>query len=137
MSSPNHATSNIKDAFSSNILDFIPASPDYVPTLLGKTYSSSPNSFGIVPIASPSLFLFHNDPYMKVLQAFYAKESPIPPPNPITPLVILTSSPVLPPSPLFDPQYFFVSEELLPPKKQIHPPSSSSTTLSNHLRSKH
>nr|GFC04842.1 hypothetical protein [Tanacetum cinerariifolium] len=68
---------------------------------------------------------------MKVLQAFYANESPIPPPNPITSPVILTQSLVLPPSPLFDPCYFFVPEELLPPKKQIHPPSSSSTTLSN------
>nr|GEV66599.1 ribonuclease H-like domain-containing protein [Tanacetum cinerariifolium] len=131
MSSPNHPTSNIEDAFSSNFLDFIPASLDYVPTSPGKTYSNSSNSFGAVPIASPSLLLFHNDPYMKVLQSFYAKESPIPPPNPITPLVILTPSLVLPPSLLFDPLYFFVPEELLPPKKQIHPPSSSSTTLSN------
>nr|GEU96390.1 retrovirus-related Pol polyprotein from transposon TNT 1-94 [Tanacetum cinerariifolium] len=103
MSSSNHPTSNIEDAFSSNFLDFIPASSDYVPTSPGKTYSSSSNSFGVVPITSPSLFLFHNDPYMKVLQAFYAKESPIPPPNPFTPLVILAPSPVLPPSLLFNP----------------------------------
>nr|GEU99903.1 hypothetical protein [Tanacetum cinerariifolium] len=98
MSSRNHPTSHIEDAFSSNFLDFIPASPDYVLTSLGKTYSSSSNSFGIVSITSPSLSLFHNDPYMKVLQAFYAKESPIPPPNPITPPVILTPSltPTLP-----------------------------------------
>nr|GEW40375.1 uncharacterized mitochondrial protein AtMg00810-like [Tanacetum cinerariifolium] len=34
-----------------------------------------------LPIASPSLSLFHNDPYMKVLQAFYAKEAPILPPS--------------------------------------------------------
>nr|GEV69078.1 hypothetical protein [Tanacetum cinerariifolium] len=121
MSSPNHPTSNIEDAFSSNFLDFIPASPDYVPTSPGKTYSSSSNSFGVVPIASPSLLLFHNDPYMKVLQAFYAKESPIPPPNPNTPLVIIAPSSVLPPSLLFNPRYFFVPKELLPLKKQIHP----------------
>ncbi|GKD81696.1 hypothetical protein Tco_1348535 [Tanacetum coccineum] len=49
----------------------------------------------------------------------------------ITPPAILTPSLVLPPSLLFDPRYFFVPEELLPPKKQIHSPSSSSTTLSN------
>nr|GEV10705.1 hypothetical protein [Tanacetum cinerariifolium] len=103
MSSPNHPTSNIKDAFSSNFLDFIPASPDYVPTSPRKTYSISSNSFGVVSIASPSLLLFHIDPYMKVMQAFYAKESPVPPPNPITPPVILTPSLVLPSSPLFDP----------------------------------
>ncbi|GJV28082.1 hypothetical protein Tco_1384530 [Tanacetum coccineum] len=64
-------------------------------------------------------------------QAFYAKESPIPPQDPITPSAILTPSSVLPPSLLFDHRYFFVPEELLPPKKQIHPASSSSTTLSN------
>nr|GEX26304.1 hypothetical protein [Tanacetum cinerariifolium] len=92
MSSPNHPTSNIEDAFSSNFLDFILASPDYVLTSPGKTYSSSSNLFGVVPIASPSLSLFHNDLYIKVLQAFYAKESPIPPLNPITPPVILTPS---------------------------------------------
>nr|GEU65295.1 hypothetical protein [Tanacetum cinerariifolium] len=134
MSTPNHLTSNIEDAFSSKFLDFIPASSDYVPTSPGKTYSSSSNSFGVVPIASPSLLLFYNDPYMKVLQAFYAKESSIPPPNPIIPPVILTPSPVLPPSPLFDPRYFFVPKELLPPKKKIHPHSSSLTTLSNSSR---
>nr|GEW44707.1 hypothetical protein [Tanacetum cinerariifolium] len=134
MSSPNHPTFNIEDAFSLNFLDFIPASPNSVLTSPGKTYSSSSNSFGIVSIASPSLLLFYNDPYMKVLQAFFAKESPILPPNPITPPVILTPSMVLPPSPLFDPRYFFVPEELLPPKKQIHPSSSSSTTLSNSSR---
>nr|GEW66548.1 hypothetical protein [Tanacetum cinerariifolium] len=134
MSSPNHPTSNIEDAFSSNFLDFIPASSDYVPTSQGKTYSSSSDSFGVVPIALTSFLLFHNDPYMKVLQAFYAKESPIPPPNLITPPVILTPSLVLPPSLLFDPRYFFVPEELLPPKKQIHTTSSSSTTLSNPSR---
>nr|GEV93305.1 hypothetical protein [Tanacetum cinerariifolium] len=131
MSSPNHPTSNIEDVVSSNFLDFIPASPDYVPTSPRKTYSSSSNSFGVVSIASPYLSLFYNDPYMKILQAFYAKKSPIPTPNPITPPVILTPSPVLPPSLLFDPRYFFVPEELLPPKKQINPPSSSSTTLCN------
>ncbi|GJS15502.1 reverse transcriptase domain-containing protein [Tanacetum coccineum] len=81
MSSSNHLTSGIEDAFTSNFLNIIPASPDYVPALPGKTYSSSSNSFGVVPIASPTLSLFHNDPYMKVLQAFYVEESPIPPPT--------------------------------------------------------
>nr|GEV15760.1 reverse transcriptase domain-containing protein [Tanacetum cinerariifolium] len=47
--------------------DFIPASSDYVPTSRGKFYSSSSNSFGVVPIASPSLSLFYDDPYMKEL----------------------------------------------------------------------
>nr|GEZ41358.1 hypothetical protein [Tanacetum cinerariifolium] len=65
MSSPNHPTANIEDAFSLNFLDFIPASPDYVPTSPGKTFSNSSNSFGVVPIASSSLLLLYEDPYMK------------------------------------------------------------------------
>nr|GEX02779.1 hypothetical protein [Tanacetum cinerariifolium] len=113
MSSPNHHTSNIKDAFSFNFRDYILASSDYVPASLGKTYSrSSNNSFGLVLIASPTLLLFHDFPYMKVMHAYYAKESPIPPP------VIMPQSPML--SPMFNPQEFFLPEELLPPKKHGH-----------------
>ncbi|GJY80826.1 reverse transcriptase domain-containing protein, partial [Tanacetum coccineum] len=70
--------------------------------------------------------LFYNNPYLKDVQAFYAKESPILPPDPITPLAIFTPSLVLPPSLLFDPRYFFVPEELLPPKKM--PPKRTSTS---------
>ncbi|GKE49833.1 hypothetical protein Tco_1481091 [Tanacetum coccineum] len=113
MSSPNHPTSNIEDAFSSNFPDYIPTSPDYVQGSPGKTYSSSSdNSFGLVPIASPTHSLFHDDPYMKVMQTYYAKESPIPPPN-IVPLSSMIS-------PMFNPQEFFLPEELLPLKKRGH-----------------
>ncbi|GJU31536.1 hypothetical protein Tco_1175125 [Tanacetum coccineum] len=121
MSSPSHPTSNIEDAFSSNFPDYIPASPDYVPASTGKTYSSSSNnSFGLVPIASLTLSLFHDDPYMKVMRAYYAKESPIPPP------IIVPPSSML--SPIFNPQEFFLSEELLPLKKQGRDRSSSTTS---------
>ncbi|GJS20164.1 hypothetical protein Tco_0448796 [Tanacetum coccineum] len=121
MSSPSHPTSNIEDAFSSNFPDYIPASPDYVPASPGKTYSSSSNnSFGLVPIASPTLSLFHDDPYMKVMHAYYAKESPIPPPTIVPPSSML--------SPMFNPQEFFLPEELLPLKKRGRDRSSSSTS---------
>ncbi|GJU95792.1 hypothetical protein Tco_1320548 [Tanacetum coccineum] len=117
MSSSKHPTSEIDDAFSSNFLDYIPASPDYVPASSGKTYSSSSNnSFGLVPIASPTLSLFHDDLYMKVMHAYYTKESPIPPPT------------IVPPSSMFNPQKFFLPEELLTPKKQGHNQSFSSTS---------
>ncbi|GKC62764.1 hypothetical protein Tco_1095362 [Tanacetum coccineum] len=93
MSSPNHPTFDIENAFSSSFPNYIPASPDYVPASPRKTYSSSSNnSFGLVPIASPTLSLFHDDPYMKVMHAYYAKESPIPPPT------------IVPPSSMFNPQ---------------------------------
>ncbi|GJX69245.1 hypothetical protein Tco_0304972 [Tanacetum coccineum] len=96
MSSPSHLTSNIKDAFSSNFPNYIPASLDYFPASSGKTYSSSSNnSFGLVPIASPTLSLFHDDPYMKVMHAYYAKESPIPPPTIVPPSSMLSS--IMPP----------------------------------------
>ncbi|GJW64679.1 hypothetical protein Tco_0116563 [Tanacetum coccineum] len=117
MSSPSHPTSNIEDVFSSNFPDYIPASPDYVLASLGKTYSSSSNNlFGLVPIASPTLSLFHDDPYMKVMHAYYAKESPIPPPT------------IVPPSLMFNPQEFFLPKELLPLKKRGRDRSSSSTS---------
>ncbi|GJT24194.1 hypothetical protein Tco_0894131 [Tanacetum coccineum] len=98
MSSPNHPTSDIEDAFSSNFPDYIPASPDYVPASPGNTYSSSSNnSF-----------------------AYYLRESPIPPPTIVPPSSML--------SPMFNSQEFFLPEELLPLKKRGRDRSSSSTS---------
>ncbi|GKA04722.1 hypothetical protein Tco_0683842 [Tanacetum coccineum] len=129
MSSPNRSTSDIEDAFSSmNILNYTSVSSDYFPASSGSISFNSSKDSNIIPsVISP----FYNNPCLKDVQAFYAKESHISPPDPITPPAILTPSLVLPPSLLFDPRYFFVPEELLPPKKQIH---SSSTTLSNSSR---
>ncbi|GJX93724.1 hypothetical protein Tco_0348310 [Tanacetum coccineum] len=117
MSSPNHSTSDIEDAFfSMNILNYTSVSSDYFPASSGSnSFNSSENSNIIPLVISP----FYNNPCLKDVQAFYAKESPIPPPDPITPPAILTLSSVLSPSLLFDPRYFFVPEELLPPKNLI------------------
>ncbi|GKC71339.1 hypothetical protein Tco_1117222, partial [Tanacetum coccineum] len=132
MSSPNRSTSDIEDAFSSmNILNYTSVSSDYFPASSGSSsFNSSENSNIIPSVISP----LYNNPYLKDVQAFYAKESPISSPDPITSLAILTPSPVLPPSLLFDPRYFFIPEELLPPKKRICSSSFSSTTLSNSSR---
>nr|GEV59348.1 hypothetical protein [Tanacetum cinerariifolium] len=125
MSSPNHPTFDIKDAFSSP--KYTPASPDYSLASSKNTPSKSlNNSYGLVPIASPTLSLFHDDPYMKVMHAY---DAIIPPQVPISPPIIVPPSLML--SPIFDPQYLFVLEELLSPNEQIHPPSYSLTTLSN------
>ncbi|GKA70877.1 hypothetical protein Tco_0777016 [Tanacetum coccineum] len=116
MSSPNRSTSNIGDAFSSmNILNYTSASSDYFPASAGSSSfnsSENPKENMILPVFSS----FYNNPY------------------PITSPAILTPSPVLPPSLLFDPRYFLVPEELLPPKKRIRSPYSSSTMLSNSSR---
>ncbi|GJR17317.1 hypothetical protein Tco_0965844 [Tanacetum coccineum] len=121
MSSLNHTTSDIEDAFSSNFSDYIPASPDYSSASPGNTYfSSSNNLFGLVPIASPTLSLFHDGLYMKVMQAYYAKKSPIPPPTIVPPSSMLSL--------MFNSQEFFLPEELLPLKKRGRDRSSSSTS---------
>ncbi|GKC12436.1 reverse transcriptase domain-containing protein [Tanacetum coccineum] len=130
MSSPNHFTSDIEDAFSSmNILNYTSVSSDYFPVSLGSnSFNSSENSNdNMIP---PVFSSFYNNTYLKDVQAIYAKELPISSPDPITPPAILT---LLPPLLLFDPRYLFIPEELLPPKKKIHSPSSS-TTLSNSSR---
>ncbi|GJV15740.1 hypothetical protein Tco_1361063 [Tanacetum coccineum] len=133
MSSPNRFTSDIEDAFSSmNILNYTSVSSDYFPASSGSnSFNSSENSTDnmIQPVFSP----FYNNPYLKNVQAiFMTKEFLFH--HQIYYFPYLTPSSVLPPSLLFDPRYFFVPEELLPPKKQIHSPSSSSTTLSNSSR---
>nr|GEW17167.1 hypothetical protein [Tanacetum cinerariifolium] len=130
MSSPNHPTSDIKDAFSSNSPTYTPASPDFSPASPGNTPSESlNNSYGLVPIASPTLSLFHDDPYMKVMHAY---DAIIPPQVPIPPPIIVPLSPML--SPIFNSQELFALEELFPPKKQTRLPSLSSTDLSNPSR---
>ncbi|GKC57712.1 hypothetical protein Tco_1085310 [Tanacetum coccineum] len=102
MSSPSHPTSNIEDAFSSNFPDYIPASPDYVPQLQQEKLIQA-------------LQITH-----LVMHAYYDKESPIPPPTIVPPSSML--------SPMFNPQEFFLPEELLPLKKRGRDRSSSSTS---------
>nr|GEX66348.1 hypothetical protein [Tanacetum cinerariifolium] len=83
---PNHLTSDIEDAFSSNFPDYIPASPDYVLASPRKTFSESSNDSSVIVPPSPML------------------------------------------SPMFNPQEFFIPEELLPYKKRGRDRSSSSTS---------
>nr|GFB11735.1 hypothetical protein [Tanacetum cinerariifolium] len=101
MSSPNHRTSNIEDA----VLEYISVVPDYSPASPDKTYSSASNNSTdvILPISS-NFSLFHNDPYINVMNA-YATFTPSP--IPIPPPTIKSPSPE-----------FFLPKELLSPKKQ-------------------
>nr|GFA16420.1 hypothetical protein [Tanacetum cinerariifolium] len=97
MSSPNHSTSNNEDAFSSNIPDYVSTILDYSPASSRKTYSNA--SIGKIPSEFSPFYS------MKDIQAFYAKELPIPQP------VILPPSLVLSQSPISDSQDFFPSED--------------------------
>nr|GEX97465.1 reverse transcriptase domain-containing protein [Tanacetum cinerariifolium] len=120
---------DIEDAFSStHSLDYISASPDYFPASPGNTSSDPLEDLSKYLLASLAISSFHNDPYMKVIQAYNAtsNESPIPPPQaPITPPTVLPSSLVLSLSPMFDPQDFFLLKDILPSCKRPrldHPP---------------
>nr|GEY17946.1 putative reverse transcriptase domain-containing protein [Tanacetum cinerariifolium] len=103
MSSPNHLTSNIEDAFSEYIL----VVPDYSPASPGKTYSSaSNNSTDVIPPTSSNFLLFYNDPYLNFMNA-YATFTPFPIPIPPPTIKSPSESPEL-----------FLPKELLSSKKQ-------------------
>nr|GEY28201.1 hypothetical protein [Tanacetum cinerariifolium] len=125
MSSPNHSTSNNEDVFSSNISDYVSTIPDYsLASSRKKTYSNaSNNSIGKNPLEFSH---FYN---MKDIQAFYAKELPIPLP------VILPPSLVLSQSPISDSYYFFPSKEISPKDTETSVSPSSSVGSSSPIRS--
>ncbi|GKA36430.1 hypothetical protein Tco_0722921 [Tanacetum coccineum] len=108
MSSPNHPTSNLEDALYfifSNIPNYFPRPLRLCPGLSMETYTIAFQFIREFLQASPTLSLFHDDPYMKVLQAFYTEKSPIPPPI------------IIPPKP----QEFFLPGGLLSPTKLSSP----------------
>ncbi|GKC66160.1 hypothetical protein Tco_1098758 [Tanacetum coccineum] len=123
---------DVDDAFSSTTTpDYTPASPDYSPASLGNTSPNPSDDLTKDLLASLAISPFHDDPYMKVMQAYNAtsNESPIPlPPAPIAPPTVLPPSPVLPLSSMFDSRDFFLPKEILPPKKRARSRSSSSTS---------
>ncbi|GKA58545.1 putative reverse transcriptase domain-containing protein [Tanacetum coccineum] len=126
--------SDVEDAFSStNAPDYTPASPDYSPASPGNTSSDPSEDSSKDRSASLTISPFHDDPYMKVMQAYNAtnNESPIPLPRaPIAPPTVLPSSSVLSPSLLFDPRDFFLLDEIVPPQKRACFLSSSFTDFS-------
>ncbi|GKB64649.1 hypothetical protein Tco_0920835 [Tanacetum coccineum] len=93
--------SNVEDAFSStNTPDYTPASPDYFPTSPGNTFSDPSEDLSKDLLASLTIAPFHDDPYIKVMQAYNTtnNESPIPLPRaPIAPPTILPPSLVMAP----------------------------------------
>nr|GEW64727.1 putative reverse transcriptase domain-containing protein [Tanacetum cinerariifolium] len=103
MSSPNHLSSNIEDAFS----EYISVVPDYSSASLDKAYSiTSNNSTGVISPTSLNFSLFHNDPYINVMNAYTTFN---PSPIPIPPPTIKSS---------YDSPEFFLPKELLSLKKE-------------------
>ncbi|GJY93765.1 hypothetical protein Tco_0509547 [Tanacetum coccineum] len=133
MSSPDYiypiivpSDSDIEDAFSStHTPNYTPDSPDYSSASSGNTSLNPSDDLSKYLLASLAISPFHDDPYMKVMQAYNTttNESPIPPPQ-----ASISPSTVLHPSSMFDPQDFFLPENTLPPKKQ----SSHKTHLERH-----
>nr|GEX76110.1 reverse transcriptase domain-containing protein [Tanacetum cinerariifolium] len=71
--------SDIDDAFSStHSPDYIPASPDYFPASLGNTSSDPSNDLSKYLLALIAISLFHDDLYMKVMQAYNATKEILP-----------------------------------------------------------
>ncbi|GKF39125.1 hypothetical protein Tco_0119186, partial [Tanacetum coccineum] len=92
--------SNVEDAFSfRNTPDYTPASPDYSPASSVNTFSDPSEYLSKDLLASLAISPFHDDPYMKVMQAYNAtsNKSPIP-----LQRASIAPSPVLPPSPVFE-----------------------------------
>ncbi|GJT37083.1 hypothetical protein Tco_0936948 [Tanacetum coccineum] len=85
--------SDIEDSFSSiNTPDYTPTSLDYSPASQGNTSSDPSEDLSKDLSASLTISPFHDDPYMKVMQAYNAtnNESPIPLPQaPIVPPTVL------------------------------------------------
>ncbi|GJY70482.1 hypothetical protein Tco_0474185 [Tanacetum coccineum] len=106
MSTSNHpiivpSDFDIEDAFSfTNTLDYTLVSPDYFTASSGNTSPDPSDNLSKYLLASLAISLFHDDPYMKVLQAYNAtNESLIPSPRaPIAPPTVLPPYPMIPPS---------------------------------------
>ncbi|GKC06792.1 hypothetical protein Tco_0998402 [Tanacetum coccineum] len=106
---------DVEDAFSStHSPDYIPASPNYFPASPGNTSPDPSDDLSKHLLASLAISPFHDDPYMKVMQAYNAtnNESPIPLPQaPIAPPTkqarFLSSSSTNPSAP---PQVFEIEE---------------------------
>nr|GFA88958.1 reverse transcriptase domain-containing protein [Tanacetum cinerariifolium] len=116
MSSPNHPTSDIVDAFFSNSPEYISASLDYFPASPGNISPNSSNDLTKYLLTSLAISPYHNDPY--IIQAYNA----IPPPQAIIALpTVLPLSLVLSLPPMFDSRDFFSPEKISPPKDTENP----------------
>ncbi|GKF50308.1 hypothetical protein Tco_0146775, partial [Tanacetum coccineum] len=111
---------DVEDAFSStHSPNYTPTSPYYSSASPGNTSPDPSDDLSKYLLASLAISPFYDDPCMKVMQAYNAtsNDSPIPRAS-IAPPTVLPPSLMLPLSSMFDPQYFFLPEEILPPQKR-------------------
>ncbi|GJW94115.1 hypothetical protein Tco_0173787 [Tanacetum coccineum] len=99
---------------STNAPNYIPTSPDYFPVTPGNIYPDSSDDLTKDLLSSLSISPFHDDPYMKVIQAYDA----IPPPQ------VIIALPAIVPPPMFDSRDFFPPERISPPKDAETPVES-------------
>nr|GEW57709.1 hypothetical protein [Tanacetum cinerariifolium] len=100
MSSPNHPTFDIEDAFSFNF-------PDYFPATSGNASPDSSNDLTKYLLATLVFSPLHDDPYIEVMQAYYVtNELPIPPLQ-----AFIASPTVMPP-------YVLSYIDRMPPKRK-------------------
>ncbi|GJT00634.1 hypothetical protein Tco_0821803 [Tanacetum coccineum] len=99
---------------STNAPNYIPTSPDYFPVTPGNVYPDSSNDLTKDLLSSLSISPFHDDPYMKVIQAYNA----IPPPQ------VIIALPAIVPPPMFDSRDFFPPKRISPPKDAETPVES-------------
>nr|GEU51970.1 hypothetical protein [Tanacetum cinerariifolium] len=86
MSSPNHPTFDIEDAFSFNSSDYISTSLDYFLASPGNISPDSSNDLTKYLLTSLAILPYHNDPY--IIQAY----DDIPPPQAIIALPAVFTS---------------------------------------------
>nr|GEU58971.1 reverse transcriptase domain-containing protein [Tanacetum cinerariifolium] len=99
--------SDIEDAFSStNTPNYTLASPDYFPASPRNTSPNPLDNLSKYFLASLAISSFHDDPYIKIMQAYNAtnNELPILPQALIAPPTVLPPSLVLPLSPIMAPK---------------------------------
>ncbi|GJU26832.1 hypothetical protein Tco_1165453 [Tanacetum coccineum] len=89
---------DVEDTSSStNTLDYTPASPDYSLASPGNTSLDPLDDLSKYLLASLAISPFHDDPYMKVMQAYNATSNELPitlPQAPIAPPTVFPTSPV-------------------------------------------
>ncbi|GKA07084.1 hypothetical protein Tco_0686308 [Tanacetum coccineum] len=82
-----------------NTPEYTPASPDYSPASSGNTSPDPSDDLSKYLLALLAISPFHDDPYMKVMQAYNATSNELPIHLPQAPIAPPT---VLPPSPVFE-----------------------------------